>query len=48
MGNASSGSLRLIQAWLGPSSPAATSIHTHLTEKTKAMALKSENHQTLT
>jgi len=33
--------LRLIQAWLGHSSPATTSIYTHLTEKAKAMAIKS-------
>ena len=35
--------LRLIQAWLGHSSPATTSIYTHLTEKAKAMAIKSIN-----
>ncbi len=33
--------LRLIQAWLGHSSPATTSIYTHLTEKAKSMAIKS-------
>jgi len=33
--------LRLIQAWLGHSSPATTSIYTHLTEKAKTMAVKS-------
>ena len=35
--------LRLIQAWLGHSSPATTSIYTHLTEKAKAAAIKSIN-----
>ena len=33
--------LRLIQAWLGHSSPATTSVYTHLTEKAKSMAIKS-------
>ena len=33
--------LRLIQAWLGHSSPATTSIYTHLTEKAKTVAIKS-------
>jgi len=35
--------LRLIQAWLGHSSPATTSVYTHLTEKAKTMAVKSIN-----
>ncbi len=35
--------LRLIQAWLGHSTPATTSIYTHLTEKAKATAVKSIN-----
>lgn len=35
--------LRLIQAWLGHSTPATTSIYTHLTEKAKTMAVKSIN-----
>jgi len=35
--------LRLIQAWLGHSSPATTSVYTHLTEKAKAVAVKSIN-----
>ena len=33
--------LRLIQAWLGHSSPATTSVYTHLTEKAKSMTIKS-------
>jgi integrase len=33
--------LRLIQAWLGHSTPATTSVYTHLTEKAKSMAIKS-------
>ena len=33
--------LRLIQAWLGHSTPATTSIYTHLTEKAKTVAIKS-------
>jgi integrase/recombinase XerD len=35
--------LRLIQAWLGHSTPATTSVYTHLTEKAKTMAVKSIN-----
>jgi integrase len=35
--------LRLIQAWLGHSSPATTSVYTHLTEKAKSKAIKSIN-----
>jgi len=35
--------LRLIQAWLGHSSPATTSVYTHLTEKAKTVAVKSIN-----
>jgi integrase len=35
--------LRLIQAWLGHSSPATTSVYTHLTEEAKTMAVKSIN-----
>ena len=35
--------LRLIQAWLGHSSPATTSVYTHLTEKAETMAVKSIN-----
>jgi integrase/recombinase XerD len=35
--------LRLIQTWLGHSSPSTTSVYTHLTEKAKAMAVKSIN-----
>jgi integrase/recombinase XerD len=35
--------LRLIQAWLGHSSPATTSVYTHLTAKAKTMAIKSIN-----
>jgi integrase/recombinase XerD len=35
--------LRLIQTWLGHSSPATTSVYTHLTEKAKTMAVKSIN-----
>jgi integrase/recombinase XerD len=35
--------LRLIQIWLGHSSPATTSIYTHLTEKAKTTAVKSIN-----
>ena len=35
--------LRLIQAWLGHSSPATTSVYTHLTEKAKSTAVKSIN-----
>jgi len=33
--------LRLIQAWLGHSSPATTSVYTHLTEKAKTAAIES-------
>jgi len=33
--------LRLIQAWLGHSTPATTSVYTHLTEKAKSRAIKS-------
>ena len=33
--------LRLIQDWLGHSSPATTSVYTHLTEKAQSMAIKS-------
>jgi len=32
--------LRLIQAWLGHSTPATTSVYTHLTEKAKTVAAK--------
>ena len=32
--------LRLIQAWLGHSTPATTSVYTHLTDKAKSMAVK--------
>ena len=35
--------LRLIQAWLGHSSPATTSIYTHLTEKATMAAVKTIN-----
>jgi integrase/recombinase XerD len=35
--------LRLIQAWLGHSTPATTIVYTHLTEKAKTMAVKSIN-----
>ncbi len=35
--------LRLIQAWLGHSSPATTSVYTHLTEKATTIAVKSIN-----
>jgi integrase len=35
--------LRLIQTWLGHSSPSTTSVYTHLTEKAKTMAVKSIN-----
>ena len=35
--------LRLIQIWLGHSTPATTSVYTHLTEKAKTMAIKSIN-----
>jgi integrase/recombinase XerD len=35
--------LRLIQIWLGHSSPATTSVYTHLTEKAKTVAVKSIN-----
>jgi len=38
--------LRLIQAWLGHSSPATTSVYTHLTEKARTMAVKSINELT--
>jgi integrase/recombinase XerD len=33
--------LRLIQAWLGHSTPATTSVYTHLTEKAKTVAIES-------
>jgi len=33
--------LRLIQAWLGHSSPATTSVYTHLTGEAKSKAIKS-------
>jgi integrase len=33
--------LRLIQVWLGHSTPATTSVYTHLTEKAKTVAIKS-------
>jgi integrase len=35
--------LRLIQTWLGHSSPSATSVYTHLTEKAKTDAVKTIN-----
>jgi len=35
--------LRLIQTWLGHSSPSTTSVYTHLTEKAKTMAVKTIN-----
>jgi len=35
--------LRLIQVWLGHSSPATTSVYTHLTEQAMTMAVKSIN-----
>jgi integrase len=35
--------LRLIQSWLGHSTPATTSVYTHLTEKAKTTAVKSIN-----
>lgn len=35
--------LRLIQVWLGHSSPATTSVYTHLTEKATTIAVKSIN-----
>jgi site-specific recombinase XerD len=35
--------LRLIQTWLGHSSPATTSIYTHLTEKATMAAIKTIN-----
>jgi len=35
--------LRLIQVWLGHSTPATTSVYTHLTEKAKTMAIKPIN-----
>jgi integrase/recombinase XerD len=35
--------LRLIQIWLGHSSPATTSVYTHLTEEAKSIAVKSIN-----
>jgi integrase len=35
--------LRLIQVWLGHSTPATTSVYTHLTEKAKTMAIKTIN-----
>jgi len=35
--------LRLIQVWLGHSSPATTSVYTHLTEKAKSVAVKAIN-----
>jgi site-specific recombinase XerD len=35
--------LRLIQVWLGHSTPATTSVYTHLTEKAKTMAINTIN-----
>jgi integrase len=35
--------LRLIQVWLGHSTPATTSVYTHLTEKAKTVAVKTIN-----
>jgi site-specific recombinase XerD len=35
--------LRLIQTWLGHSSPNTTSIYTHLTEQAKTVGIKTIN-----